>query len=155
MTAPAAIALYSPRIARNVGAIGRVCAATGAVLHVIRPIPFQLDDKALRRAGMDYWAHVDLRVHDSFAEFAEAAGEGVWLFTTHGSRSHVDAPYAAGDCLLFGNEPHGVPDDVRAAVPSGRHLRVPMPGPAGRSLNLATTVAVGLYEALRCLRALS
>ncbi len=154
MIAPVAIVLHSPRIAQNAGAVGRVCAATGVPLHIIRPVPFRLDDKALRRAGMDYWPHVDLRIHDSFIDFAEVASGRLWLFTTRGKRSHIDASYEAGDYLFFGNEPHGVPDEVRAAIPPEQHLRIPMPGPAGRSLNLATSVAVGLYEAMRCLNAL-
>lgn len=144
------VILYSPRIPQNLAAVGRVCAATRTPLHVIRPVPFPLDDKSIRRTGMDYWDLVDLAVHNSFAECRAACGDRrVWLFTTKATRAHTDAEYRAGDMLLFGNESHGVPDDIHAAVGIDCSVRIPILEPRARSLNLASSVAVAVYEAMR------
>lgn len=155
MAAPGiSIALYSPRIPQNVGAVGRLCAATRAPLHIVRPVPFPLDDKSLRRTGMDYWDYVGLTVHSDFASLAAAAPAGrVWLFTTRATVPHTEARFAAGDWLLFGNESHGVPDDVHDTIGAERCLRIPILDERARSLNLASAVAIGLYEALRQARA--
>jgi tRNA (cytidine/uridine-2'-O-)-methyltransferase len=133
-----------------VGTIGRLCAATSTRLEIIRPIPFSFTDQSLKRSGMDYWDHVEKTVHNDFPSFQTAtAGRKIWLFTTHGERAYWDATFSPSDVLLFGNEPHGVTDEVRDAVPHEQRLIVPMPSENGRSLNLATTTGIALYEALR------
>lgn len=152
--APVSVALHSPRIPQNLGAVGRLCAATRSPLHVVRPVPFPLDDKSLRRTGMDYWDYVRLSVHVDFAAMREHAPAGrVWLFTTRATQPHSEARFEPGDWLLFGNESHGVPDDVHAAIGEERSLRIPILDERARSLNLASAVAIGLYEALRQARA--
>ncbi|MGF1571557.1 MAG: tRNA (cytidine(34)-2'-O)-methyltransferase [Sumerlaeia bacterium] len=144
------LCLYSPRIAANVGTIGRLCAATSTHLQIIRPIPFTFTDQSLKRSGMDYWEHVDKTVHNTFQDFMAANAERkIWLFTTHGKRPYWDAEFSPSDVLMFGNEPHGVTDEIRNAIPREQHLLVPMPSENGRSLNLATTTGIALYEALR------
>ncbi|MDX1972719.1 MAG: tRNA (cytidine(34)-2'-O)-methyltransferase [Candidatus Sumerlaeia bacterium] len=147
------ITLFSPRIPANVGAVGRLCAATQTPLHLIRPLGFSFTDQSLQRSGLDYFEHVEKHLHNSFGDFMASAGERrVWLFTTHGERLYWDAEFSPTDFLLFGNEPHGVTEEIRAAIPRERHVIVPMPSPHGRSLNLATTVGIALYEALRQVR---
>ncbi len=144
------LALYSPRIAQNVGAAGRLCAATKTPLHVIRPIPFSFDDKTLKRTGMDYWELVDWTVHADFAAFQKAMeNRRIWLFTTKAEQAHTDVSYRAGDVLLFGNEPHGVPDEVHSQIGAEHSVKIPIFEPRARSLNLATACAVAIYEAIR------
>jgi tRNA (cytidine/uridine-2'-O-)-methyltransferase len=144
------IALYSPRIAANVGAIGRLCAALSVPLHLIRPIPFTLNDQTLKRAGMDYWERVDYRLHLDFAAFQKAVQPNrVLLNTTKASAVYSDFAFQSGDVLLFGNEPHGVTDDIREAIPEEHHLRIPMPDGESRSLNLGMSCGIVAYEALR------
>ena len=146
--APFDIVLHSPRIAPNVGAIGRVCAATGAPLHVVRPIPFTLDDRTLRRSGMDYWELVRWSMHEDWRACRAALGDRrLWLFTTHGREDALATPYAPGDVLVFGNEPHGAPEWLHDDVGDARRLRLPMADPRARSLNLATAVAAAVYVA--------
>jgi len=144
------VALWSPRIPQNAGAIGRLCAALGTPLHIIRPVPFRLDDASLRRAGMDYLGFLEMTIHPDWEAFRDATcGRRTWLMTTRGETPLYEARFLADDVLLFGNEPHGVSDEIRAAVPGERHLRIPMANPAARSLNLATAVAMTLGEARR------
>lgn len=144
------LVLYSPRIPQNVGGIGRLCAATNTPLHIVRPIPFQLDDRTLRRSAMDYWDHVELSIHDDFpACRAALALRRLWLFSTRGRRAHWDADFRRGDVLLFGSEPAGVPEDLHAEIGVEHTLRVPLLNPAARSLNLSMAAGIGLYEALR------
>lgn len=153
------VALIEPEIPPNTGNVGRLCAATGARLHLVGRLGFQLDDKTLKRAGMDYWQHLDCRRHPSFADLEKSIREGDFAgrlicFTTKSSRLHTSVRYQPGDCLVFGSESRGLAPEILA-----RHhelaVTIPMPardGPAGqaaRSLNLATAVAVGLYEGLR------
>jgi tRNA (cytidine/uridine-2'-O-)-methyltransferase len=144
------VVLVSPRIPQNVGAIGRLCAAMAVPLHVIRPVPFRLDDASLRRSGMDYLEYLDLRVHVSWEEFREAmADRRRWLFTTRGAGPLPGAAFQDGDLLLFGNEPDGAPPVVHDWVGEERRLRIPMREERARSLNLAMACAMGVYEALR------
>ncbi|MCB2155549.1 tRNA (cytidine(34)-2'-O)-methyltransferase [bacterium] len=143
------LVLYSPRIPQNVGAIGRLCAATCTVMHVIRPITFPMDDKALKRSAMDYWDHVELHLHDNWPACKDWLGDRrIWFFTRHTERLYTDVQYQSGDVLMFGNENHGVPDNMREEL---RESSVGMPilNPHTRSLNLAMASAVGLYEAIR------
>lgn len=143
-----AIALIEPQIPPNTGTIARMCAATETVLHVIGPMGFELDDTRLKRAGLDYWDGVDMWVHPGWRDFRDAVARDRCLyFSTHGTRSYVEAPYTANSVLVFGSETQGMPERIRTKHPD-RLFRIPM-GPAVRSLNLATAAAIVLYEAIR------
>jgi tRNA (cytidine/uridine-2'-O-)-methyltransferase len=143
------VALWEPEIPPNTGNVARLCAATGTVLHLIGRLGFRLDDRALRRAGLDYWPHVDLRRHASFADFeASLSGARLFCFSAHAERLYTAAAYQDGDCLLFGSESRGLPPSVLGRC-GARCLRIPHLTGHVRSLNLATAVGIGLYEALR------
>lgn len=143
------VILFRPEIPPNTGNVIRLCANTGAALHLIRPLGFELDDARLRRAGLDYHEYASLKVHDDLAGCLESIGQPrVFAFTTKGKVAHVDARFAAGDALLFGCETAGLPAEVREAIPAERRLRLPM-RPDSRSLNLSNTVAIAVYEAWR------
>lgn len=147
------VALWEPEIAPNTGAIARLCAATGATLHLIGRLGFRLTDRDLRRAGLDYWDRVDVTRHLDWSAFrADLGGIQPWLFSAHGSRPYTLARFRAEDYLVFGNESHGLPP---AVLENGveRVLTIPMPGGGVRSLNLATAVGIAVYEALRQLPA--
>jgi len=146
------VALWEPEIPPNAGNVARLCAATGARLHLIGRLGFRLDDRSLKRAGLDYWPAVDLVRHVTFEEFEAALGAArVWCVETPGERPYTRAAFAEGDCLLFGNESGGLPPGMRERY-AGRVIGIPMPTGKVRSLNLATSVGIVLYEALRQLR---
>ena len=143
------VILFQPEIPPNTGNAIRLCANTGAALHLIRPLGFALDDARLRRAGLDYHEYARVTVHDSLDDCLAAIGRPrVFAFTTRAQLRHVDARYADGDALLFGCETAGLPGEVLAAIPEAQRLRLPM-RPDSRSLNLSNTVAVAVYEAWR------
>ena len=143
------VALWEPEIPPNTGNIARLCAATGARLHLIGRLGFRLDDRALRRAGVDYWPMVDWQRHATLDDFEAFTGETrVFCFSAHATRPYTQVAYQAGDYLLFGGESHGLPEGVRERY-GERALCIPMPGDGVRSLNLATAVGIVLYEALR------
>lgn len=151
MAEPFNIVLYQPLIPQNTGSTARLAAATNSYLHLIEPLGFELTDRYLKRAGLDYWPEVKLTVHKSWERFLESTGcpaDRLWLFTKHCSRSYLDACFAAGDFLLFGNEELGVSQELRAQY-ANRQLTIPMENQNVRSLNLATSVGIGLYEARR------
>ncbi|MGE3821923.1 MAG: tRNA (cytidine(34)-2'-O)-methyltransferase [Isosphaeraceae bacterium] len=151
----AQVVLFEPEIAANVGAIGRTCVAAGATLWLVRPLGFRLDDKQRRRAGLDYWDRLDVRLVDGLDQVVEALGpDTLWSFTTKASRRLWDARFVDGDALIFGPESRGLPAWWRDAQPPDRLLRIPMT-PEARSLNLASAVAIGLYEAIRQLDGIS
>jgi tRNA (cytidine/uridine-2'-O-)-methyltransferase len=142
------IVLFAPEIPANTGNVGRTCVATGCRLHLVRPLGFSLEDRYLRRAGLDYWSDLDLQVHADWAACRRALGERpLWLFATQGRRSHAAVAYTVGDALVFGPESSGLPAWLLASAPE-RGVRIPM-RPGVRALNLSNAVAVGLYEALR------
>jgi tRNA (cytidine/uridine-2'-O-)-methyltransferase len=142
------IVLVEPEIPMNTGNIARTCAATGARLHLIRPLGFDISDKAVKRAGLDYWHLVDLHVYDSIDEFfAQYGDENIWLATTKAPQSYAEADLSGDVTLLFGKETAGLPASLREQY-SDRCIRLPM-REAARSLNLANSVAVLCYEALR------
>ena len=148
MTPPAVI-LYEPEIPPNTGNVIRLCAITGAPLHLIAPLGFELDDRRLRRAGLDYHEFASLTLHDSLASCLKGFPSGaVYAFTTKGAHSAFDAPLGAASALLFGPETRGLPDAVLAAFPPAQRLRLPQL-PGRRSLNLSNAVAVAVYEAWR------
>ncbi len=143
------VALWEPEIPPNTGNIARLCAATGAALHLIGRLGFRLDDRSLRRAGLDYWPALDLHRHADLAAFdLELAGTRVFCFSAHAAIPYTRAAYQPGDCLLFGGESRGLPPGVLNRWPE-RTLCIPMPAGKVRSLNLATAVGIVLYEALR------
>ena len=143
------VILFRPEIPPNTGNVIRLCANTGAALHLIRPLGFELDDARLRRAGLDYHEYARVTVHDDLAGCLGAIGTPrVFAFTTRGRVAHVDAQFADGDALLFGCETAGLPTDVLETIPAEQRLRLPMRADS-RSLNLSNTVAVAVYEAWR------
>ena len=143
------VILFRPEIPPNTGNVIRLCANTGAALHLVRPLGFELDDARLRRAGLDYHEYASVAVHDDLASCLDTIGAPrVFAFTTRGRVAHVDAHFADGDALLFGCETAGLPADVLDAMPAEQRLRLPM-CPDSRSLNLSNTVAVAVYEAWR------
>lgn len=143
------IALYQPEIPPNTGNIMRLCANTGCRLHLIHPLGFSLDEKQVKRAGMDYRDLAVVQEHDSFAAFNRAMlGKRVFALSTKASRAYTETAFEAGDVLLFGPETRGLPEALLMSLPDDLKLRVPML-PDSRSLNLSNTVAVVVYEALR------
>ena len=143
------VALWEPEIPPNTGNVARLCAATGAVLHLIGRLGFRLDDRSLRRAGLGYWKDVDVRRHDTLAAFeAERAGGRIFCFSAHATIPYTQVRYRDGDGLLFGGESFGLPAEVHERY-ADRALTIPMPAGKVRSLNLATAVGIALYEALR------
>ncbi|PIR20519.1 MAG: tRNA (uridine(34)/cytosine(34)/5-carboxymethylaminomethyluridine(34)-2'-O)-methyltransferase TrmL [Deltaproteobacteria bacterium CG11_big_fil_rev_8_21_14_0_20_47_16] len=141
------VVLLHPEIPENTGNIARLCAGTQSPLHLIRPMGFRLDEKRMKRAGLDYWPHVDLHVHDGWDAFCAACPGTYWFASTKGERAHYDAAYAPNDYLCFGSETSGLPADFYARYRS-QLITIPMTGPI-RSLNLANAVSIVLYEALR------
>lgn len=142
------VALYQPDIPQNTGNIGRTCVAVGAKLWLIRPLGFRLDDRYLRRAGMDYWQHLDWEAVDSLAELLQKLpGRRLWCLTKTASRLVWDADFQPGDIQLFGSETRGLPQAV-LAEDLRRNLKLPMREQV-RSLNLASTVNTVVYEAVR------
>ena len=142
------IVLVEPEIPQNCGNIARTCAATRSRLHLIRPLGFDISDKAVKRAGLDYWPMVDLHVYDSLADFfARHPQPDLWLATTKAPQDYTAARFRDGCFLFFGKETAGLPAHLRLAHPQ-RCIRIPM-RPDARSLNLANSVAVLTYEALR------
>lgn len=144
------IVLVEPEIPPNTGNIARLCAATRTTLHLVEPFGFKLDDATLKRAGMDYWQHVEWRRWRSWAEFAASvpAGARLWLVESRGPKRYDEARFGAGDYLVFGRETAGLPKALLEANAEG-WLRIPMLNPEARSLNLSNCVALVLYEALR------
>lgn len=147
------IVLYQPEIPHNTGAVGRLCLATGARLHLIKPLGFSLEDKYLKRSGLDYWAEVDVHVWESWEELQQEVGEDVHFafIECQGARPYWDATFIKDEevYLVFGPETRGIPPSIMEAYPNDT-WHIPMQGT--RSLNLATAVAVALYEAVRQMR---
>ena len=143
------VVLYQPEIAPNTGNVIRLCANTGARLHLVRPLGFTLEDAQLRRAGLDYHEYARLQVHDTLeAALAAIAPRRLFALSTRGTTRFDTPRYAEGDAFLFGPETRGLPDDVLAQVPDAQRLRLPMQ-PGNRSLNLSNAIAVVVFEAWR------
>jgi tRNA (cytidine/uridine-2'-O-)-methyltransferase len=143
------VALWEPEIPPNTGNIARLCAATGATLHLIGRLGFRMDDRSLQRAGLDYWPSVECRRHATLDEFETAMGSTrIFCFSAHATTSYTTVAYQRGDSFVFGGESHGLPESVLKRNPD-RALVIPMPTSKVRSLNLATAVGIVLYEALR------
>ncbi len=142
------IILVEPEIPMNTGNIARTCACTGARLHLIKPLGFDISDRAVKRAGLDYWQYVDISVYENLEEFfAKNGDENLWLATTKAPRAYDRADFSGDVKLMFGKETAGLPEALREKY-RNRCIRIPMRGPV-RSLNLANSVAILCYEALR------
>jgi len=143
------VVLLAPEIPPNTGSIARLCAATLTPLHLIEPLGFKIDDKHLKRAGLDYWEFVDLRVHKSWSDFLnQNADKTLLFFSKRAMRSYTQARYQDDDYLIFGSETRGLPQEL-LDVHEARSYRIPMMGTGVRSLNLSNAVSIVLYEALR------
>ena len=146
---PFNIVLVAPEIPQNTGTIGRLCVSTETRLHLVRPLGFSLEDKYVKRAGMDYWPHLDLTIYENWEEFLKKNPEANLLFiSTKGETCFWDAQYRPGDYLVFGRESSGLPPEFYDRYRS-RLYRIPMNGRFHRSLNLANAASIVLYEALR------
>lgn len=144
------VVMVNPEIPPNTGNVARSCAATGSVLHLVKPLGFDISDKALKRAGLDYWQYVDVRVHESLEEFMEEYKDHrMWLATTKGKNVYADVEFADEDMILFGRETAGLPKDF-IAEHEETAIRIPMSEDTRlRSLNLSNSVNIILFEALR------
>lgn len=144
------VVLFQPEIAPNTGNVGRMCALTRSRLHLIHPLGFAINDRNLRRAGMDYWKSLDVHEHADWAAFRASphAPRRLWLLTTKTERSFWDVRYADGDGLVFGNEGSGAPDWLHEELREER-ITIPHANPALRSLNLSTAAGIACYEAVR------
>ena len=153
MSSEFSIVLVRPEIPHNTGAIGRLCVGLGVPLHLVRPLGFHLDDKSIARAGLDYWSHLDVTIHDTWEAYLESAKpKRLMMLSTHGERSLYECSFEDGDALVFGNESSGLPkafyENYRDSL-----FRIPMPGEFARSINLANAVSVAAYECYRQLNA--
>jgi len=142
------IVLVEPEIPPNTGNIARSCAATGSQLHLVHPLSFEISDKKLKRAGLDYWPHVGIHEHQNLEDCLKKLSGQVYYFSKKATRLYTEATFQAGDALVFGPETRGLPEPLLEEV--GAHaLRIPMVTDHVRSLNLATSVGIALYEAIR------
>jgi len=143
------IVLVNPQIPQNTGSIGRLCVGLNAALHIIRPMSFTITDRNVRRAGLDYWQYLKLTIHDSWDSFLKTENPHQLCFaSTKGQKPHTDCRYKKGCYIVFGSESHGLPQELYAEYQE--HLyQIPMPGEHARSINLANSVAVMMYEAHR------
>lgn len=142
------IVLHQPEIPGNTGNIGRTCVATGTSLHLIEPLGFRLDEKSLKRAGMDYWSLLDIHRYMNFQEFqSRHSGAKIWMATTKAKQTYTEVTYGPDDFIMFGRESAGIPEEILVDY-EDTCIRIPMQ-PAIRSLNLSNSVAIILYEALR------
>lgn len=149
------VVLVEPEIPPNTGSVARLCLAADAELHLVRPLGFSLDDRQLRRAGMDYWHEVKVTVWDDWSTFGQAKlipGARAFFLTTKTDRAYTDVAFQPDDLLVFGRETRGLPESLLGTQSPERLLTIPM-APAARSLNLATAVGIVLFEALRQTRA--
>lgn len=146
---PFNIVLIEPEIPPNTGNIARLCAATGAVLHLVGKLGFSIDDRYLKRAGLDYWEFVTLKQWPDLESLQAAAADGCFFYlSTKAARSYLQAAFQPGDYIVFGKETRGLPEELLAANPDTA-ITIPMPAGAVRSLNLSTSAGIVLYEALR------
>ncbi|GIW44570.1 MAG: putative tRNA (cytidine(34)-2'-O)-methyltransferase [Candidatus Binatia bacterium] len=149
------VVLVAPEIPQNTGSIARLCAATYCRLHLVRPLGFSLEDRYLKRAGLDYWPYVDLQVHDHWEGCATQLGgdsRQFYFFSARAERTYWSARYRPGDVLVFGSETRGLPEELRRQY-ADRLYVIPIDHPRVRSLNLSNAVAIVVYEALRQMRA--
>lgn len=142
------IILHQPEIPQNTGNIGRTCVATGTVLHLIEPLGFRLDEKSIKRAGLDYWQHLEVHRYTNFQEFLEKNPNAkIWMATTKAKHTYSEVEFGENDFIMFGKESAGIPEEILVDYEE-TCIRIPML-PEIRSLNLSNSVAIVLYEALR------
>ena len=142
------IVLHQPEIPQNTGNIGRTCVATGTALHLIEPLGFRLNEKEIKRAGMDYWEHLDVRRYDDYRDFCEKNPDAkIWFATTKAKYVYTDVQFGPDDYIMFGKESAGIPEEILVEHEENC-IRIPML-PQIRSLNLSNSVSIVLYEALR------
>ncbi len=144
------VVLVAPEIPQNTGNVSRTCAVTGCALHLVKPLGFSIDDRQLKRAGLDYWDKLDLTVHESFdgvVALQKARGGRFFLASTHAKRTYTEPSYREGDFLIFGRETAGLGEALLSAYPE-EQIHIPM-RPTLRSLNLSNSVAIVVYEVLR------
>ena len=142
------IVLHEPEIPANTGNIGRTCVATGSTLHLIEPLGFRLSEKEIKRAGMDYWEHLDVRRYDDYKDFCEKNPNAkIWFATTKAKHTYTDVEFGPDDYIMFGKESAGIPEEILVDHEENC-IRIPML-PQIRSLNLSNSVSIVLYEALR------
>lgn len=151
MKPPLHLVLLRPEIPPNTGNVGRMCAVTGCVLHLVHPLGFKIDDAKLRRAGMDYLHELDVRHHADWQAFLASPGRPMrlWLFSTKTTNGLWDVEFAEGDGLVFGNEGSGTPEEIHAWFGPDRTVKIPHFNDKTRSLNLSTACGIATYEALR------
>lgn len=143
------IVLFEPEIPQNTGNIARTCVLTNSKLHLIKPLGFSLDEKHLKRAGLDYWQYLQMEIHESYEQLREKYKDANFYFsTTKGAKTYTEVEYKEGDFIIFGKESAGLPDNIRNSN-LDKLIRVPMLQTSTRSLNLSNTVAIVVYEALR------
>ncbi len=143
------IVLLRPEIPHNTGAIGRLCVGLGVSLHLIRPLGFKLDDRSVQRAGLDYWPHLDIVIHNTWDDYIlSQCPKRLFMMSTHGEKSLYECKFEKGDALVFGNESSGLPknfyEEYREVL-----FKIPMPGEHARSINLANAVSIAAYECYR------
>ena len=144
------IVLFEPEKPLNTGNIGRTCVLTNSRLHLIKPFQFSLDDKQVKRAGLDYWKDVNVTIYDNFYDFYELhKDKNIYISSTKANQLYTEPSYQYGDCFLFGKESKGIPKEIMDIINDKYKIRVPMIESTTRSLNLANTVNIVLYEALR------
>ncbi len=144
------VVLVEPLIPQNTGSIARTCAATETPLHLIEPLGFEISEKRVRRAGLDYWPHVNLTVHKSWEAYLEAQHpEKIWLLSKYAEKAYYQAEFGPRDALVFGSETKGLGSRFLEHYPKEQQLLIPMKCPAVRSINLSNAVALVLYDALR------
>ncbi len=147
------IVLVEPQIPQNTGSIARTCAATDTPLHLVGPLGFEIDEKAVRRAGLDYWPYVKLFEHQNWTDYLTSAQPPkVWLFSKFGERLYTSADYGPNDALVFGSETKGLGQEFLSKFPQEQILRIPIVTTYVRSLNLSNAVSIALYEARRQLQ---
>jgi tRNA (cytidine/uridine-2'-O-)-methyltransferase len=147
------IVLVEPQIPQNTGSISRTCAATDTPLHLVEPLGFEITEKAVRRAGLDYWPYVKLFRHASWNDYLKnGQPDNIWLFSKFGERLYTSAEFGPNDALVFGSETKGLGQEFLAQYPSSQILRIPIVTDYVRSLNLSNAVSIALYEARRQLK---
>ena len=143
------IVLLRPEIPHNTGAIGRLCVGLGVRLHLVKPLGFALDDRSIARAGLDYWPHLDVALHDTWEDYlAQVRPKRLHFLSTHGEKSLYDCRFERGDALVFGNESSGLPEPFYERYKDSL-FRIPMPGVHAHSINLANAVSVAASECYR------
>lgn len=144
------IVLVEPQIPQNTGSIARTCAATRCTLHIVGPTPFEISDRTVKRAGLDYWPWVHLKIHESWEAFIESRKpERLWYLSKFGERAYYDVKFGPDDCLVFGSETKGLGKPFLSKQPADSILLIPMDQPEVRSLNLSNSVSIVLFEARR------